>query len=226
MIEQSIIITNSCKSLACWFIPDLLPWDCTSHAQNLHAEIICLHSCITYLHTQCQELLDESQWVIVMTACHCYLWWRRRQVWHFVSSSHKVMTAAIVMLCPDCCCGGFSAMAQIHTLHCYLWWRKWWSDTLWASLSDKAMTALVVMLCSDCHSGDFSAISWIVICLYTPTNHFELMKSVCSHGSSSMLFVMKKVMVWHFESNSHKVMTAFSVMLASNWCLGGFSAIS
>jgi hypothetical protein len=62
--------------------------------------------------------------------------------------------------------------------------------------------------------------------LYAYTSHFELMKSVCSHGSLSMLFVMQKVMVWHFESNSHKVMTAFSVMLASNWCSGGFSAIS
>jgi hypothetical protein len=35
----------------------------------------------------------------------------------------------------------------------------------------------------------------------------ELMKLVGSHGSSAMLFMMK-VMVWHFFSDSHKVMTA------------------
>jgi hypothetical protein len=38
------------------------------------------------------------------------------------------------------------------------------------------------------------------------------MKSMDSHGSSSLLLVMK-VMVWHFVSNSHKVMTALIVMI-------------
>jgi uncharacterized membrane protein YkvI len=39
-----------------------------------------------------------------------------------------------------------------------------------------------------------------------------LMKSVGSHGSSSLLFMMK-VIVCHFVSNSHEVMTALSVVL-------------
>jgi hypothetical protein len=41
---------------------------------------------------------------------------------------------------------------------------------------------------------------------------WELMNSVGSHGSSSLPFVMK-VMVCHFVSNSHEVMTALIVML-------------
>jgi hypothetical protein len=36
---------------------------------------------------------------------------------------------------------------------------------------------------------------------------WELIRSVGSHGSLSMVFVMK-VMVWHFVSDSHKVVTA------------------
>jgi hypothetical protein len=40
------------------------------------------------------------------------------------------------------------------------------------------------------------------------------MKLVGSHGSSSMLFVMN-VKVWHFLSNSHKVMTALIVIVPS-----------
>jgi hypothetical protein len=40
------------------------------------------------------------------------------------------------------------------------------------------------------------------------------MKSVGSHGSSSLLF-MGKMMVWHFVSNLQKVMTAFVVLLPS-----------
>ncbi len=54
------------------------------------------------------------------------------------------------------------------------------------------------------------------------------MKSVCSHSSSSLLFVMK-VMVWHFVSctlNSQKVMTALIVMLLSCCSCGDFFAIS
>jgi uncharacterized membrane protein YkvI len=38
------------------------------------------------------------------------------------------------------------------------------------------------------------------------------MKSVGSHGSSSLLFMMK-VMVCHFVSDSHEVMTALIVVL-------------
>jgi hypothetical protein len=44
------------------------------------------------------------------------------------------------------------------------------------------------------------------------TQHWELMNSVGSHGSSSLLFVMK-VMVCHFVSDSHEVMTALIVVL-------------
>jgi hypothetical protein len=39
------------------------------------------------------------------------------------------------------------------------------------------------------------------------------MKSVCScNGSSSLLFVMKVMMISHVVSNSHKVMVALIVM--------------
>jgi hypothetical protein len=41
---------------------------------------------------------------------------------------------------------------------------------------------------------------------------WELMNSVGSHGSSSLSFVMK-VMVCHFVSDSHEVMTALIVVL-------------
>ncbi len=44
------------------------------------------------------------------------------------------------------------------------------------------------------------------------THCWELMTSVGSHGSLSLPFVMK-VMVCHFVSNSHEVMTAVIVML-------------
>jgi hypothetical protein len=44
------------------------------------------------------------------------------------------------------------------------------------------------------------------------THCWELMNSVGSHGSSSLPFVMK-VMVCHFMSNSHEVMTALIVVL-------------
>jgi hypothetical protein len=39
----------------------------------------------------------------------------------------------------------------------------------------------------------------------------ELMKSVGSHGSLSLPYTVK-VMVWHFVSNSHEVMTALIVI--------------
>jgi hypothetical protein len=44
------------------------------------------------------------------------------------------------------------------------------------------------------------------------THCWELMNSVGSHGSSSLPFMMK-VMVCHFVSDSHEVMTALIVML-------------
>jgi hypothetical protein len=44
------------------------------------------------------------------------------------------------------------------------------------------------------------------------THCWELMNSVGSHGSLSLPFVMK-VMVCHFVSNSHEVMTALTVVL-------------
>jgi hypothetical protein len=44
------------------------------------------------------------------------------------------------------------------------------------------------------------------------THCWELMNSVGSHGSLSLPFVMK-VMVCHFVSDSHEVMTALLVML-------------
>jgi hypothetical protein len=55
------------------------------------------------------------------------------------------------------------------------------------------------------------------------THCWELMKSVGTNGSLSLLFMMK-VMVWHFVSNSHKVVTAL-VMLPPK-CCRDFSAIS
>jgi hypothetical protein len=50
------------------------------------------------------------------------------------------------------------------------------------------------------------------------------MKLVSSHGRLSPLF-MKKVMIWHFLSNIHQVMTESIVVLHSN-CSEDFSAIS
>jgi len=44
------------------------------------------------------------------------------------------------------------------------------------------------------------------------THCWELMNSVGSHGSSSLPFVVK-VMVCHFVSDSHEVMTALIVVL-------------
>jgi hypothetical protein len=46
------------------------------------------------------------------------------------------------------------------------------------------------------------------------THCWELMNSVGSHGSLSLLFMMK-VMVCHFVSDSHEVMTALIVVLPS-----------
>jgi hypothetical protein len=54
------------------------------------------------------------------------------------------------------------------------------------------------------------------------THCWEVMNSVGSHGSLLLLFVMK-VMVCHFVSDSHKVMTALIVVLPAtsssfDWC--------
>jgi hypothetical protein len=57
------------------------------------------------------------------------------------------------------------------------------------------------------------------------THHQELMKSVGSHGSL-LLLLMVKVMVWHFVSNPHKVMTTPIIMLSSKCCCAVFSETS
>ena len=57
-------------------------------------------------------------------------------------------------------------------------------------------------------NGDFSILMKDIIY----THCWELMNSVGSHGSSSLPFVMK-VMVCHFVSDSHEVMTALIVVL-------------
>jgi hypothetical protein len=69
-----------------------------------------------------------------------------------------------------------------------------------------------------------NADAWIMVCLrcwadynlLIYTHCQKLMNSVGSHGSLSLLFMMR-VMVWCFVSNTHKVMTAFIVMSPS-WC--------
>jgi hypothetical protein len=53
---------------------------------------------------------------------------------------------------------------------------------------------------------------WEDYCMLIYTHCWELMNSVGSHGSLSLPFVMK-VMVCHFVSDSHEVMTALIVVL-------------
>jgi hypothetical protein len=48
------------------------------------------------------------------------------------------------------------------------------------------------------------------------------MKSVGSHGSSSLLFMMK-VLVRHFLSDSHKVRTAIGLVILPSECCCGVS---
>jgi hypothetical protein len=55
-------------------------------------------------------------------------------------------------------------------------------------------------------------IFWEDYCMLIYIQCWELMNLVGSHGSLSLLFVMK-VMVCHFVSNSHEVMTALIVLL-------------
>ncbi len=67
---------------------------------------------ITYLSTPTMTSW-WCQWV-VMAVPHCYSWWRAI-VWQFVSDSHKVMTAVIVML-PSGCCEDFCTISWIQWL--------------------------------------------------------------------------------------------------------------
>ncbi len=59
------------------------------------------------------------------------------------------------------------------------------------------------------------------VLIYTP--HWELMKSVGSDGSLSLLFAMK-VMISHFVSDAHKAMIALIVKSLPS-CCAVFSAI-
>jgi hypothetical protein len=68
--------------------------------------------------------------------------------------------------------------------------------------------------------------SWVHCYMLISTHSWELMKSMGSHGSSSLLFVMNKVIIWHFACDLLKVMTRLIVLLTSNCCCGDFSAIS
>jgi len=58
--------------------------------------------------------------------------------------------------------------------------------------------------------GCFAMKSLYDILVYT--NCWEMMTAVGIDGSSSLLFMMY-VMVWHFVSNSHKIMTTLMVVL-------------
>jgi hypothetical protein len=51
-----------------------------------------------------------SQW-LVMAVHHCYSWVKVKNIWHFVSDSHKVMTALSVKLPSNWCCADFSAIS-------------------------------------------------------------------------------------------------------------------
>ncbi len=68
---------------------------------------------------------------------------------------------------------------------------------------------ICIRFCRNC----FWAVYYIVI--YTHPQ--ELMKSVGIYGSSSLLFVIM-VMVWHFVSNTQKVMIALIVVLLATCC--------
>ncbi len=51
------------------------------------------------------------------------------------------------------------------------------------------------------------------------TMHRLSMDFMHSHGSLSLLFVMKVMTVWHFVSDSHKVMTAVLAVFAFKFLL-------
>jgi hypothetical protein len=81
----------------------------------------------------------------------------------------------------------------------------------------------------DKHSGhrlyNSSLKLWADYCLRIYTHPWELMKSLGSQGRVSWLFMLK-VMVWHFVSDTHKVMTAFIfVMLAGMYQMVTFKVL-
>ncbi len=67
--------------------------------------------------------------------------------------------------------------------------------------------------------------SWADYYILIYTHCWQLMKSVGSCGSSSLLFMMK-VKVRHFVGDSHKGYDRLIVVSPSNCCCGDFSAIS
>jgi hypothetical protein len=66
---------------------------------------------------------------------------------------------------------------------------------------------------------------WVDYCILAYTRLCELMKSRGSHWQL-VTAICDELMVWHFVSNSHKVMTALVVMCPSNCRCGDISAIS
>ncbi len=70
------------------------------------------------------------------------------------------------------------------------------------------LVILVMLWTVNCRVVNSSSVT--VMLIYT--HCWELMNSVGSHGSSSLPFVMK-LMVCHFVSDSHEVMTALIVVL-------------
>ncbi len=105
-------------------------------------------------------------------------------------------------------------------------WSVWLAESL---LSVINITAKLSHFFQKCNRNSGHTVWWfawsfgyVVIELCTPT-----VRSWWSHWvvmALSLLFMMK-VMVWHFMSNSHKVMTALIVMLPSIFCCGDFSVI-
>ncbi len=64
---------------------------------------------------------------------------------------------------------------------------------------------------------------WADYQIFIYSYHQEMMKSMGSHGSLSLQFMMK-VMVWHFVSECHKFLTTLIVPLPVKSCSGDFSA--
>jgi hypothetical protein len=113
---------------------------------------------------------------------------------------------------------------ELSCLPCLVWQQK--VSTMCLSVFPLLMIRLKKCKCC---SGLFFAPQncskfWAEHNIVIYTHCWELMKSVGTNGSLSLLFIMK-VMVWHFVSNSHKVVTALLVMLPPK-CCGDFSAIS
>jgi hypothetical protein len=87
-------------------------------------------------------------------------------------------------------------------------WEKRW-ETLKEKVLRKKLYASHHLSFLGCFSGPSF---WEDYYMLIYTHCWELMNSVGSHGSLSLLFLMK-VMVCHFVSGSHEVMTALIVML-------------